>query len=96
MVPGAGLFEIVESIMSDKADARACWFIAVGNNHGWGRAETEKEAMANMHRNGGRATEWSLYRCTEGTYVNDMGGLNYPTVDGQPAPEMIGSHRRVK
>lgn len=78
--------------MSDKTDARACWVVVVGNNHGWGRAKTEKEAMSNMQRGGsGRATEWTIYRCTEGTYVNDMGGLNYPTGDGQPAPEIVGS-----
>ena len=74
--------------MSDKTDARA-WFIVVGNNHGWGRAKTEKGAMSNMQRSGsGRATEWTIYRCTEDTFVNDMGGLTYPV---RVAPEIVGS-----
>jgi hypothetical protein len=70
-------------------DPRLCWFIALGNNHGWGRAETEKAAIANMRRQGGKVTEYVVYAATEGSYVNDMGGLNYPTVDGQPAPIKI-------
>lgn len=69
-------------------DPRLCWFIALGNNHNWGRAETEKAAIANMKRAGGssrKTTEYIVYACTEKTYVNDMGGLNRPGAD----PEAI-------
>jgi hypothetical protein len=62
-------------------DPRLTWFIALGNNHGWGRGDTEQKAIANMRRQGGKVTEYIVYACTEKTYVNDMGGLNRPGVD---------------
>jgi hypothetical protein len=62
-------------------DPRLNWFIALGNNQGWGRAQTEKAAVANMKRQGGKVTEYIVYACTEKTYVNGMGGLNRPGTD---------------
>jgi len=64
-------------------DPRLNWFIALGNRYNWGRAQTEKAAIANMHRAGGskKADEYIVYACTEKTYVNDMGGLNRPGAD---------------
>lgn len=63
-------------------DPRLTWFIAIGNQHNWGRAETEKAAIANMKRQSGRATtEYIVYAATKETYVNGMGGLNRPGTD---------------
>lgn len=63
-------------------DPRLTWFIAIGNQFNWGRAETEKNAIANMRRQSGRpTTEYIVYRVTEQTYVNGMGGLNRPAGD---------------
>jgi hypothetical protein len=65
-------------------DPRLNWFIALGNQYNWGRAETEKQAIANMKRAGGssrKTTEYIVYAATEATYVNDMGGLNRPGTD---------------
>lgn len=61
-------------------DPRLNWFIALGNNHSWGRGDTEAKAIANM-RQGGKVTEYIVYAATEKTYVNDMGGLNRPGTD---------------
>lgn len=65
-------------------DPRLTWYIAMGNNQGWGRAETVKAAIANMRRQGGKVTEYAVYAATEGTYVNDMGGFNRPRIDPEP------------
>ena len=65
-------------------DPRLTWFIALGNQFNWGRAQTEKQAIANMKRAGGssrKTTEYIVYAATEETYVNDMGGLNRPGTD---------------
>lgn len=55
------------------------WYIARGNNMGWGRAETPEAAVANMKRQGSKPTEWVVCRVSKWTAVNDMGSLNYPT-----------------
>jgi hypothetical protein len=60
------------------------WFIAIGNAHGWGRARTEKGAIANMRREGGKPTEYVVYRVNQWTKVNGMGGLTYPMGRGEP------------
>ena len=60
------------------------WFIAIGNNHGWGRARTEKQAIANMRRQGGKPTQYVVYRVNQWTRVNDMGGLSHPRGYGEP------------
>ena len=63
-------------------DPRLTWFIAIGNNHNWGRAQTAKAAVANMQRQGGqKATEYIVYAATGETRVNGMGGLNRPMAD---------------
>jgi hypothetical protein len=54
------------------------WYIAIGNNFGWGRAETETQAVANMRRQGGKVTSYVVYRANKWTAVGDMGGLRYP------------------
>ncbi len=71
--------------MSDQAtivlDPRLTHFLAIGNNHGWGKATTEKQAIANMNRVGTKAERFVIYRCTDGTYVNETGGINRPAID---------------
>lgn len=56
------------------------WFIARGNNMGWGRAETMEAAIANMRRSGGgKVTAYTVHRVSKWTIVDDMGSLSYPT-----------------
>lgn len=50
-------------------------FIAVSNNHGWGRGTTEEQAIKNavqhsMHR---QASVIALWACHEESYVDGMG-----------------------
>lgn len=59
------------------------WYICIGNAHGWGRARTEKQAVANMHREG-KATAYIVYRVNQWTKVTDMGGLTWPQGRGEP------------
>ena len=54
------------------------WFIARGSNFGWGRAESEKQAVANMRRQGGAVTSYIVDRVSKWTQVDDMGELTYP------------------
>lgn len=68
-------------------DPKLTHFIAIGNNHGWGRGETEAEAIRKMHSQGKRASEFFVYRCTPESFVNDMGGFTRPGAD--PAPVKI-------
>jgi hypothetical protein len=75
-------------------DARLTHFIAIGDNHGWGKAETEQGAMANMRKAGGPYKRFFLYRATTGTYVNDMGGFSRPGAD--PEPVKIKEHNPKK
>lgn len=66
-------------------DPRLTHYIVLGNNYGWGRAETEAEAIENMRfGKGPHVTEFVVFRCTPGTYVNEMGGFNRPMVDPKP------------
>lgn len=66
-------------------DPRLTFFIAVGNNHGWGRSDkSERDAIRNMNRNGlqgMKATKFAVYRCTPETTINEMGGLTRPADD---------------
>lgn len=55
------------------------WFIARGDNMGWGRAQTEKQAVANMKRQGGTITAYTVHRVSKWTIVDGMGGLSYPS-----------------
>jgi hypothetical protein len=59
------------------------WFIAVGNACGWGRARTEKQAIANM-RSQSKPTEYIVYSVNKWTRVNGMGGLTHPMGRGEP------------
>ena len=53
------------------------WFIAIGNNHGWGRARSLQAAIANMRRQG-KASAYGVYTVSKWTLVNDTGGLSWP------------------
>lgn len=74
---------------TSELDPRLTDFIAIGSNHGWGRAKTEAEAIRTMHAQGNRASEFHVYRCTAKTCVNEMGGFTRPSED--PAPVKIRS-----
>jgi hypothetical protein len=68
------------------------WWIAVGNQFNWGRAETPEAALRNMRRQSGRpTTEWTLYSVHETATVNEMGGINWFS-DG-PEPVLITHHK---
>jgi hypothetical protein len=54
------------------------WFIARGNNMGWGRARTEAQAIVNMKRQGGTITSYVVHRVSKWTQVDGMGSLSYP------------------
>ena len=76
-------------------DARLTWYIAIGNLRSWGRAKTEKQAIANMHREGRswltgnvKADEYVVYHVGENAYVNDMGCVAWPTAT-DPEPVKI-------
>lgn len=60
------------------------WFIAVGNNHGWGRARTLDAAVQNMRRQGGKVTSYVVHKVNKYTQVNDMGSLTFPRGMGDP------------
>jgi len=60
------------------------WFIAIGDQMNWGRAQSRKQAVANMRRQASTTKDYIVYSVTEKTYVNDMGGFTRPT--GDPAP----------
>jgi len=83
-----------ETFMSEVRDARLNWYIALGNQFNWGKAESEKAAVANMKRQSSRkTTEYIVYAATKDTYVNGMGGLTRPNAD--PAAIKI-KHIKVK
>lgn len=54
------------------------WFIARGSNMGWGRAQTEKQAIANMRKQG-KVTGYVVHRVSKWTNVDGMGSLTFPT-----------------
>ena len=54
------------------------WFIARGNNLGWGRAQTEKAAIASMRKQGGNVTDYIVHRVSKWTMVDGMGNLSFP------------------
>jgi hypothetical protein len=63
-------------------------FIAVSNNHGWGKGPTEAEALkvAVEHSSRREATICALWPCEPGAYVDGMGC----------AYGVIGSRRRFE
>jgi hypothetical protein len=71
------------------------WFIAIGNDHCWGRASTADNAARNMRRNG-KPTEYVIYRCTKWTSVSDMGGLTYPSGVEPVEVKRVASKRKVR
>lgn len=84
--------------MANNPDDPLKWFIAVGNNHGWGRSnKSEAQAIRYMNANGAagvKATEFGVWKCTEETTVEGWGQLTYPA-DG-PKPIKIRSVTRIK
>jgi hypothetical protein len=54
------------------------WFIARGNNMGWGRAQSIDAAIANMRRQGGKVSGYVVHQVSKWTQVDGMGGLSYP------------------
>lgn len=52
----------------------------------WGRAEKQEAAIRNMRKqNSGRMPrDYTVYKCTAGTYVNDMGGFTRNGFDAEP------------
>lgn len=75
----------IEADIANNPDDPLKWFIAVGNNHGWGRSnQSAAAAIARMNRNGlqgQKATKYAVYRCTEATEVGGMGELIRPAGD---------------
>jgi hypothetical protein len=69
-------------------DPRLTWFIAIGNAMSWGRAQTEKQAIANMRRNeAAKTTEYVLWACPEeATVVDHLGGaaVSWPKPGAEP------------
>jgi len=53
------------------------WYIARGNNMGWGRAQTEKAAIASMRRQG-KVSAYCVHRVSKWTMVDGMGSLSWP------------------
>ena len=65
-------------------------YICVGNNHSWGRAETEKQAIANMKAQGGRQhlTKYRVYACCSQTRACEVtGSIMFPV--GGYTPMMV-------
>jgi hypothetical protein len=54
------------------------WFIARGNNMGWGRAQSIDAAIANMRRQGGKVSDYVVHQVSKWTQVDGMGSLSYP------------------
>lgn len=54
------------------------WYIARGNNMGWGRGETMKKAIGQMRRQGGKVTSYVVHKVSKWTMVDGMGSLSYP------------------
>lgn len=51
-------------------------FIAVNNDHGWGKAATMEEARKNSLSNGRKATLVRVWECADPkAYVDGMGGV---------------------
>jgi hypothetical protein len=70
------------------------WWIAIGNQFNWGRAQTSEAALQNMRRQSSRpTTEWTLYNVHESTVVNDMGGLNWFNAGPEP---LLMKHQKPK
>lgn len=53
------------------------WFIARGNQMGWGRAQTIEGAVRNMQQQG-KCSAYIVHRVSKWTQVDGMGSLSYP------------------
>jgi hypothetical protein len=53
------------------------WYIARGNQMGWGRAQTVEGAIRNMQRQG-KCSAYIVHRVSKWTQVDGMGSLSYP------------------
>jgi hypothetical protein len=90
-IVSARVREAHPAIIADTmADPRLSYWIAVGDNNGWGRSnKTEAEAIKHMNNNGiGKAKRYRLYRCTPNTTLNEMGTGFVRPVD-EPAAVLI-------
>jgi hypothetical protein len=70
------------------------WFIARGDNMGWGRATTADNAARNMRRQGGAIKSYVVHRVTKWTTVNDMGDLSFPGGIESAYPVLVKEVRR--
>jgi hypothetical protein len=71
------------------------WFIARGSNGGWGRAQTEKQAIANMRKQGGSVDRYVVHRVSKWTNVDGMGGLTFPSGIDPVEVKRIGMKERA-
>jgi len=55
------------------------WFIARGNNMGWGRANTIDTAISRMKSQGGKCSSYVVHKVSKWTTVDGMGTLTYPS-----------------
>ena len=53
------------------------WYIARGNQMGWGRAQTIEGAVRNMQRQG-KCSAYVVHKVSKWTQVTDMGDLSCP------------------
>lgn len=70
------------------------WFIARGSNMGWGRAQTEKQAIANMRKQGGTIRTYVVHRVSKWTQVDGMGSLTFPA--GIDPVKTFDSRKKVR
>jgi hypothetical protein len=54
------------------------WYVARGDNMGWGRAQSVDAAIKNMKRQGGKVEGYVVHRVSKWTRVDGMGSLTYP------------------
>jgi hypothetical protein len=54
------------------------WFIARGNNMGWGRSRKAAGAVNSMRQQGGKVTAYTVHRVSKWTMVDGMGSLSWP------------------
>jgi hypothetical protein len=72
------------------------WYIARGNNMGWGRAQTEDGAIRNMRRQGGKITEYVVHRVSKWTQVGGMGDISYPSGIDPVEVKRVAPSKKVK
>jgi hypothetical protein len=60
----------------------------------WGRAQTEKQAIANMRRQGGTVKTYVVHRVSKWTQVDGMGSLTFPA--GIDPVKTFDSRKKVR